>query len=87
MRKTFEIIPYDISRGSRYSYQSCPVARAIKRSSNYDWVWVYNNYISCSLGFAFTTKKVRKFIKDFDNGKSVKPMKFTLNFKKILTLN
>ena len=81
----------DIKRGKRKSYYNCPIGLSLKRHCSPSMiVMVDKNYISiqskdvdkagkCSTYFwARTTGKARKFIQDFDKGKTVRPISILL---------
>ncbi len=70
----------DIKNGFARRSMSCPIALAIKRKTESDNVsvgcgeiWVNDNYV-----YLHRKKKVREWVRNFDNGEEVKPFEFTM---------
>ena len=67
----------DIDKGSSNG-SLCPIARGIRRNGCDWYVSVGYNMVSINCYNFRTTGSMKKFIKNFDNGRDVKPHTFIL---------
>ena len=81
MKYRIDVKQCDISRGVPTSACDCPIALAIKRALRCKHVGVTGTYIAINDKMVRQTKKVAKFVYDFDSYKPVKPFSFTVNLK------
>lgn len=88
----FRVTKEDIEMGIPRKPCFCPIARSVRRRFQelvgFEYVYVdvdYNDVqIYDGLGFSLdssTSKKMEKFIRDFDDGKEVKPFTGVLRFQ------
>lgn len=81
MRTTkVEVAPIDITCGKRGSSSSCPIALALKRSFPGNPVHVGTLMITVDDDVAKLPNNAQDFVKNFDNGESVEPFTFYVNF-------
>ena len=78
-----EVTQNDIDKGIQGECQLCPIARAIKRSSNFKRVYVNTKYIEVlhyvtGVKTYELPKKAKTFVKRFDRQEPVKPFSFEL---------
>jgi hypothetical protein len=78
-----EVTQQDIDKGLSNNCFLCPIAHAVKRKMNTDCILVYCDRISVmstifSSYFYKLPKKAQTFIKQFDDGKPVKPFTFEI---------
>lgn len=81
MNLEVEITAEDIKNGRAGEYNSCPISLALKRQGCQN-LRVEEDYISFTLNnlpYKYATpKKIANFIDEFDEGRSVMPLKFIL---------
>jgi hypothetical protein len=67
----------DIENGIRGNNCGCPIALAVQRRTNADWASVNDSIVTTDSVYR-TPPKARQFICDFDAGRAVKPMRFSI---------
>lgn len=93
MRLTFSVTKDDIRLGKRDDSNSCPIARSVKRSLGLKGrkaksLEVTSAYLSVEgsdgsmAPLGSLPIGVSNFIEEFDNGETVDPFSFCINFKK-----
>ena len=83
-KRTFTVSQEDIDNGLAGDPNACPIVMAAKRMFPYGTCCTGSNDLSIGVRgvggypifFGFFPPEARKFIKDFDKGKSVKPFSF-----------
>jgi len=75
-----EVTAEDIANGTRASCANCPVARAVHRALGSPAnVGLFEIWANDPFRQVKTTRAVRKFICDFDDGKPVAPFSFDID--------
>jgi len=81
MKKVIEVTERDIQRSKgllkwQVSAYCCPIALAVRRAFRKTWA-IGPTYIACDRGRTIgLPRKAQTFISRFDDGKSVKPIRF-----------
>lgn len=77
--KTIRVTAEHIAAGRRFHRCECPIALAIKECTGEPWI-VYHSRIDRIFGSLILALPdvARKFIADFDGGRPVQPIEFTL---------
>ena len=68
----------DIKKGCKADGENCPIYRAAKRLKGLTVSWVYPSRIQFTTATVMLPNSAVNFIKDFDVGKAVSPLKFTI---------
>ena len=77
-----QVTQHDIDMGMRKSICFCPIACAIRKALICPrWISVSSTYLHFNGLTLLTPPEVAAFIRDFDNGKPVEPMAFTLAYE------
>ena len=84
--KTISVTQNDIRKGVRKFAELCPIARALEKAgfhgpsvSNHKLLWIDGSGVLREMN---PTKKLCKFMDDFDAGEPVRPITFQLRWKK-----
>lgn len=76
-----QVTSRDIKNGKRYSNNSCPISLALRRLQSFSDIEplvVWYGIRGCGYRFVVSAK-TRKFIRDFDAGRIVKPFLLTVS--------
>ena len=78
----------DITDGERRSYDACPIARAVRRAWRARFSVVVRHEViavggleDSRLWIAIPSRRLSQFMKRFDDGKTVKPMEESVEFR------
>ena len=78
----------DITDGERRSYDACPIARAVRRAWRARFSVVVRQEViavggleDSRLWIAIPSRRLSQFMKRFDDGKTVKPMEESVEFR------
>lgn len=90
-----EVTNHDIDCGDRWSFRSCPIARAIDRATSSTWLTLVVNpkHVSRKITTgspkeeAQLPKIAEDFIFQFDSGCEVEPIAFDLDFTPVWRAN
>jgi hypothetical protein len=86
MKVTVRVTTSDIRRGLHWEGHTCPVALALKRATNYEYLFRvgfrsihYRKEVLRTVKRVNTPMKVRKFLPLFDSGQKVQPFEFMIH--------
>ena len=79
MKLHVEVTAEDIAAGEQDSCERCPIALAILRVTDSEYVRVEYERIWLDRTLCTPPKKARDFMSAFDDGKTVKPFSFTID--------
>jgi hypothetical protein len=85
MKLVVEVTEEDIILGKRKRSCECPISKALKRSTGFDWGVGINTALYFGPEFSKNSfielpKEARDFISKFDQEKPVKPFKFEIEY-------